>query len=35
MIFRIKNDGATYQRAMHLIFYDLIGVIMGYILMIL
>jgi hypothetical protein len=28
MTFGLKNDGATYQRAMNLIFHDLIGVIM-------
>jgi hypothetical protein len=28
MIFGLKNVGATYQRAMNLIFYDLIGMIM-------
>jgi hypothetical protein len=28
MTFGLKNEGATYQRAMNLIFHDLIGVIM-------
>jgi hypothetical protein len=28
MTFELKNAGATYQRAMNLIFHDLIGVIM-------
>jgi hypothetical protein len=28
MIFRLKNAGATYQRAMNLIFHDLLGVIL-------
>ena len=28
MTFRLKNAGATYQRAMNLIFHDLIGMIM-------
>ena len=28
MTFGLKNDGATYQRAMNLIFHDLLGVIL-------
>jgi hypothetical protein len=28
MTFRLKNAGATYQRAMNLIFHDLLGVLM-------
>jgi hypothetical protein len=28
MTFRLKNAGATYQRAMNLIFHDLLGIIM-------
>ena len=28
MIFSLKNAGATYQRAMNLIFHDLFGVIL-------
>jgi hypothetical protein len=28
MIFGLKNDGPTYQRAMNLIFYDLLGIIL-------
>jgi hypothetical protein len=28
MTFGLKNTGATYQRAMNLIFYDLLGVLM-------
>jgi hypothetical protein len=27
MTFGLKNDGATYQRAMNLIFLDLLGII--------
>jgi hypothetical protein len=29
MTFGLKNAGATYQRAMNLIFHDLLGVLMG------
>jgi hypothetical protein len=28
MTFVLKNDGVTYQRAMNLIFYDLIGIVL-------
>jgi hypothetical protein len=28
MTFGLKNDGATYQRAMNLIFHDLVGIIL-------
>jgi hypothetical protein len=28
MTFRLKNAGATYQRAMNLIFHDLLGIIL-------
>ena len=28
MTFSLKNAGATYQRAMNLIFYDFLGVIL-------
>jgi hypothetical protein len=28
MTFGLKNDGPTYQRAMNLIFYDLLGIIL-------
>ena len=35
MTFGFKNTGATYQRVMNLIFHDLIGIILKFILMIL
>ena len=35
MIFGLKNDGTTYQRALNLIVHDFLGVIWKFILMIL